>query len=248
MQLKLTFNCNQDLIFDENNIRVMQGFIYKKLQEIGASYIHAGAYQHNDKIFRHFCFSDILTAVDGGSGTVNYGQQFSFYFATALREIVPDFCSALYKTPIVYRQRILKCCDIRVIDSTFERDSLSIITASPVVVDRTIHGDDKKRRYYYSPLASEFLPIVKKNLIDKYNSLHDDKIDDAELQISHVKNCRKVAKKYIKATKHKMFAIKITGYQFNCQLSGDNRLLTTALYCGMGSKNAQGFGYILKTD
>ncbi len=248
MQLKLTFNCSEDLIFDENNIRVMQGFIYKKLHEIGASYIHAGVYQHNDKVFRHFCFSDILTDNVHDGGDINYGKQFSFYFSTALHDIIPDFCDALFKTPIIYGHRTLCCCDIRVINSAICNSSINVITASPVVVDRTVHVDGRKKRHFYSPKASEFLPIVKKNLIDKYNSLHDDKIDDAVLTINNIKNCRKIRKKYIKTTKHKTIEIIIIGYQFNCQLKGDKRLLQTALYCGLGSKNAQGFGFVLKKD
>ncbi len=248
MQLKLTFNCDQDLIFDENNIRVMQGFIYKKLQEIGASYVHAGTYQHNDKVFRHFCFSDIITENVIQNGVVNYDKQFSFYFATALQKIIPDFCNALYKTPLIYRQRTLYCSAINVVDSTLQDNTLNVQTASPVVVDRTVHNNGKKKRHYYSPNAAEFLPIVKKNLIDKYNSLHNDVINEAEFNIKNIKKGHRIAKKYIKMTKQKTIEITIIGYQFNCQLSGDQRLLKTALYCGLGSKNAQGFGYLLKAD
>ncbi len=247
MQLKLSFNCNEDLIFDENNIRVMQGFIYKKLQSIGAEHIHKDTYQYNDKVFRHFCFSDIVTEKDIITrDTVNYGKQFSFYFATALHEIIPNFCHALYESPIVYGHRLLICQDIQVVNSTFEGDSLNITTASPIVVDRTVHTDGRKKRLFYSPKASEFLPIVKKNLIDKHNSLHKDIIDDATLEIRNITNCHKIRKKYIKTTKNGRIQTPIIGYQFHCQLKGDKRLLQTALYCGLGSKNAQGFGYILK--
>ncbi len=247
MQLKLTFSCNEDLIFDENNIRVMQGFIYKKLQTIDAEHIHNDAYQCNDKVFRHFCFSDIETEhgfISGG--TINYGKQFSFYFATGLHEIVPNFCNALYQSPIEYGHRLLTCRDIKVVDSTINDNSINITTVSPVVVDRTIHIDGKKKRHYYAPHAEEFMPIVKKNLIDKYQSLHNITIDNAELAMDDVKNCKKITKNYIKSSKYKVFKIKIVGYQFSCRLSGDVRLIKTALYCGLGSKNAQGFGYILK--
>ncbi len=244
MKLKLYFKNKGDIQTDQRTIRIMQGFLYQKLSEIGATYVHEDRFVAGSKTFRHFCFSDIKKNKADN-------QLYSFYFATALDEIIPALCQNLYCKELYYGKQKLNCVNIEIVDSYLDLDNcpnsqtINITTLSPVVVDKTIH-QPKKRRYYYSPLDDEFLAICKKNLIDKYNSIHQEQITDAEFTIHKVENCQKISKKYIKPNKNKPIEIIIKGYCFNCQLAGDPRLLQIALNSGLGSKNAQGFGFIKK--
>ncbi len=239
MQLLLTFQSDNFITTDDKTIRIMQGFLYKKLADIGASYIHHETYSSNSKVFRHFCFSDLICK----------DNNYHFYFSSALDDIIPAFCQKLYQDDIYYEKIRLKCTSIEVIDNTVKDRSIYISTKSPVVVDRTIHLENgKKKRIYYSPLDDEFLAIVKKNLIDKYNSIHQEQIKNAELSIKNVQHCKKVTKKYIKASAKKPIEIIIKGYEFDCEICGDKRLLQTALNSGLGAKNAQGFGFVKKIN
>ncbi len=247
MQLLLKFTADKDLIFDDNNIRIMQGFIYKKLTDIGARNIHEKTFVYENKVFRHFCFSDILSSYKVQNNLKNYGKELTFLFSTSLDYLISDFCNSLYNDEIVYNQIHLKCNYIYVIDSGVYENNLYVETFSPVVVDKTSkQSDGKNKRVFFSPLDDEFEHIVKANLIAKYNSLNDIKIDDASFSIYDVSNVKKVHRKYMKPTKRSHIGIHINGYTFKCMLKGDKRLIKIALNSGLGAKNAQGFGFIKK--
>ncbi len=246
MQLLLKFTSNEDLIFDDNNIRVMQGFIYKKLSAIGADYIHDESYQYNNKVFRHFCFSDIVSRYDLNKGLKNYHKDFLFYFSTSLDFLIPDFCEALYQEAIIYGHRELRCQSILIVDSSVNEEQIYIESKSPIVAEKTLFLEDgKKTRVSFSPFDTDFLQIIKSNLIAKHNSLYEDIIDDCDFFIDEITEYRLVEKKYVKANSR---GGNIKGYSIKCRLSGDKRLLKIALNSGLGARNAQGFGFIRKIN
>ncbi len=246
MQLLLNFKSDSKMTIDERSIRIMQGFIYHKLSEIGAGYIHEDFFSYGTKVFRHFCFSDMIDSTHESEDI--FETAYSFYFSTSLSFIIPEFCEYLYSKGVFYGRNKLECTEIKVLDTAVDDDLISVKTMSPVVCDKTIHLENgKKKRLYFSPLDDDFLPIIKKNLIDKYNSINSEKIEDAELEIRNIKHCKKSSKKYFKPTKNSHVEIIIKGYDFEGELKGDRRLLKTALLSGLGAKNAQGFGFIKKS-
>lgn len=249
MQLKLNFKSDQDIIFDENNIRVIQGIIYKKLDEIGARYIHNGRFKWNKKEFRHFCFSGIISKNTADKGIVNHGREFSIIIATALKNIVEDLCNAFYTEKIVCQDKELYCQIIEVLDTSVKDNIITVISQSPIVIDKTTHHNGKKTRRYYAPDELGIESLIKNNLIDKHNSLYKKKLDHtAQFKILQVDHLTKIEKKYQKPSKRNSISINIVGYHATLTLTGDPKLLKMALNSGLGSKNSQGFGLVTKMN
>ncbi len=245
MQILLKFASNNDNTFEDQNIRRIQGTVYKKISDVVTTCL-----ENHPKLeisdFEHFCFSDIYANTRIKDGLTPSKSEGYLYFSTSLDPVISELCSVLYKEIIVFSNSRLQCTSIVIVDNFIDNDSIYISCKSPIVVEL----DSKTGRICEScsPTDDNFLKLIKQNLIEKYNSLHMPKIDDAKFYITEISKIEKFSKKYIENRNLKKIEREVNGYKFNCKLSGDKRLINMALNSGLGSKNSKGFGFIKKVN
>lgn len=101
----------------------------------------------------------------------------------------------------------------------------------------TVYKSDGKHSVYYSFEDAEFYELVKNNLKAKYALVYGEEYND-ELHFE----CLRADEKSKCITRYKDTII--TGYYGDYMLKADPKMLELAYYCGVGSKNSMGFGFV----
>ena len=125
--------------------------------------------------------------------------------------------------------------ELEIRDDTVEATSVLIRTESPICVRRT--DPETKKTHYYSPAEPEFAEEVNLNFLRKYFAYTGIPAGSGiSLTLEEVTE----KDKYV--TKYKGFYITAWGGTY--RLSGERKYLDFLYQCGLGSRNAQGFGMI----
>jgi CRISPR-associated endoribonuclease Cas6 len=116
-----------------------------------------------------------------------------------------------------------------------------VAAMSPITIYSTLlTPENNKKTYYYNPYEKEFSSYIRKNLIHKYIALHGDNPTNDNFLIVPKKNIRECIIKY------KGFIIK--GYTGMFEIEGAQELMDIAFCAGLGGKNSQGMGLIVKEE
>jgi CRISPR-associated endoribonuclease Cas6 len=93
---------------------------------------------------------------------------------------------------------------------------------------------NEKGQYYLRPYDKEIGEVLKNNLINKY-------------EVFNKKDCYEFGFNIISNPQSKLIKVKdifVKAFYANIELTGSRELTETALLCGLGEKNSQGFGMI----
>lgn len=223
-----------DLLLPLHYNHIIQKLIYDLLDEKYAAFLHNEGFNYNGKKFQLFTFSRLVIenkevyreAIRIKPGKVyltvsSIDERFIFNIVDGLlREKAVKFQEGTF-----YLQNI------------FARKNLAAkkivgLTISPVVVTK---GNTNKPVDFYSPKDNEFLEVIKNNLKFKYAAYYKEEYEgDLDVKFLDDKKIKRVVAKYKKWP--------YEGYLGGFIVEGDTKIVDIAYSCGIGNKNAQGFG------
>jgi len=221
MRFKILFDLKKGNIQNLNNDDI-QRWIYSLIESVNpklAEKIHNYGYTVNQefKPIKPFVFSRVYQTKKG----------LALKISTPVPELIFALSKSLCLYPELYNQdTILKPVAV---DVQQFRNTVKFFTLSPVVLKT---GKD------YTPLSDfkKVVETIKMNLVKKYQAVYGQKIESSVLGIK-IKEPYQFAKQ-----KYKNYPIQ--GIIGEITLYGDEELIRVAYDCGLGAKNACGFGCI----
>jgi CRISPR-associated endoribonuclease Cas6 len=240
MRIKVTFGCTEDIILPVDYNYYIQSFIYKNISEDMAEFLHSNGYHAKGRSFKLFTFSKLL-------GKLKYDKDNKrFYFkppvSLQIASPVDDFIISFANKILVNNELYIAKNKVEVQNINFEKDKaegeIFVKTLSPVVVYSTLFDPTgKKYTVYFVPHEPKFEPLIVENLKKKITAFGRD-ASDCVMEIKPVGTFKQ------KIVTYKGFTIK--GSEGKFKLKGSENMLNMALNAGMGAKNSQGFGCVIK--
>lgn len=239
MRLRLSFAPASDrCVLPVHYNHVLQGFLYRHLDENLAEEIHNEGYTEGKRHLRLFTFSRLQGEAMVRDGSIVLPGAFSFVVAS------PDvrFLESLALNLIQSRQLAMDGQPVQLTAVEVETDPpyqnpVLLRALSPISVYSTLStADGRRKTYYYSPWESEFSANILRNLQRKYRVYYGREVplDDAYVKPVYVN----------KRNEHIVFykGTVIKAWSGVYEVSLPEPLFRMALDAGLGSKNSQGFG------
>lgn len=239
MRITILLGSKGKVILPISHNEIIQGFIYRNIDEDLAAHIHNRGFIYERRRFRLFTFSRLL-----GRGRI---EERYFKIPPPIKLVVSSPYNEMVQN---LGETLLKKSKVKLGDNEVYVESIEVGFApeivegfinirmlSPVTVYSTLKKmDGEKKTYYYNPKEEEFSELIRKNLIKKYKAFYQKLPLNQELNIEPIK----VTLKDEKIVIYKGIIIK--GWMGRYRLSGDKELLKLAYDAGLGAKNSQGFG------
>lgn len=231
-----------DLPMDDNHL--VQSWIYHSISDQLSSFLHDQGFIVNGRSFKLFCFSRLI-----GNFEVNrernrriYQKEIQVVISSPLRYFMEEMANSLLLSPQVRLGSNLLTIDrIEGCEETVVSDAITVQTLSPVTMYSTmLRMDGRKYTVYFEPRDSEYSVMMTENLKKKYQAVSQMPLP--EVLKNAVVHIEAVGQGRMHVLRYKGFIIK--GYMGVLKLTGPQALLQTALDCGLGGKNSQGFGCI----
>jgi CRISPR-associated endoribonuclease Cas6 len=153
-----------------------------------------------------------------------------------------DFCQSLANTLLGRGFVKLGSTDVPV-EKVFarqfkvEKEEVELKTLSPVVLYSTLlKPDGSKYTCYFQPGELDYARLLNNNLKKKFKAFYGTEPPEEEVEV------RPLGRQHMHLVNYKGTIIK--GYSGRLNLSGPVELLQLAVDCGLGGKNAQGFGCV----
>lgn len=239
IQLILKFKDSLVLPIQYNNI--LQAIILGWLgDENYQKFVHDSGYEFNNRRYKMYSFSRIE-----GKFIMNKEEKTITYFnegKISISSVDDKFLNYIVNNVLLKSDFYMKGQKVYIDEVRCSKRLIlsgdKIYTKSPIVVYSTFEHEGSKKTYYYSPMEKEFQSILKNNLINKYNAVYNKEPEDKNFEIQPLKN----GKLRQSVVLYKKTVIK--GWNGEFILKGSKELLDIAYNAGLGSKNAQGFGFI----
>lgn len=246
MLCQISFSSEKSFILPMSYNHIIQAVLYKFINEDSyADFIHNEGYKYNKRVYKLFSFSNVLETplyIDKLNKQFEFPNNVNLYFSS----INNDFFKYVFNSIINMEDTVYigknkaSISKIQLInEKTSQKETVE--AKSPITTYSTFTTyENRKKTYYYSPYEKEFSTNLQRNLINKYNALYGEQPKDSRFLI--------VPKNNIKETiiKYKNFIIK--GYTGTFDVEGSQELMEMAFCAGLGSKNSQGFGLIIKSN
>lgn len=238
MRVILSLNSKEEITLPISYNEIVQGFIYRNIEESLAEDIHNRGFAFEKRNFKLFTFSRLLGKTRINKDLFNISTPFKLIIASPYREILQSLAENLIKKQeLRLGDNELYIESISVSFAPEMKDTVSIRMLSPVTVYSTLTSPDgRKKTYYYNPKEKEFSELIRQNIIKKYLAFYRRPPSSQEFAIEPVK----VTREDEKIISYKGFIIK--GWMGRYRLSGAKELLQLAYDAGIGAKNSQGFG------
>ncbi|MCL4384796.1 MAG: CRISPR-associated endoribonuclease Cas6 [Cyanobacteria bacterium] len=260
MRININFYCDNKFLLPIQYNHLVQSFIYNNINKKIANFLHEKGFELNKRNFKLFSFSRINGKID----VIKIKQEyllliknfFNFILSSPYEEFITSFALNLSENnkKLLLGENIVQIYSIDVLFEPEFKENMKIKMLSPITIYSTLNDAiGNKKTYYYNPWEKEFEILVKENLIKKmiafnnFNNLVDDINNPSMLKNSDYfenKNFfikpHKVMKKDEKIINYKDTIIKAWFGEY--LISGDIDLIKISYYCGLGSKNSQGFG------
>ncbi|MFY9413867.1 MAG: CRISPR-associated endoribonuclease Cas6 [Tepidanaerobacteraceae bacterium] len=219
---------------------MVQAMIYNSLDNDMGDFLHDKGFAHGNRSFKMFAFSRLMGEyrIDKNEATITFVGPVSLVVTSPYS----DFCNSLangllFKSSVRLGHAQVKVTDISLEKDLVDDEKIKINTLSPIVVYSTLlRPNGRKYTCYFEPGEKDFDVIMDNNLRNKYKAFHQ-----TEPPAEHV-SIRPLKQPKLSIIDYKNFIIK--GYSGTFILSGPAPLLQTAVECGLGSKNSQGFGCV----
>ncbi len=240
MQYTIKFKCN-NLRLPIHYNHILQGFIYKNIFDDNfREFLHEKGFQLEGKTFKLFTFSQLYGKYfyDREKREITFTDQVELTVSSIIDDFNQEFLKTLiYNKNLKLNNQPVEVTGILVKDNNLKTNGAIIQTLSPITVYSTVHVNGRKRTIYYFPEDSLFQKYVRDNLLKKATLIYGKSFKNSYFHIKPVEG--KISKNNLY---FKQFIVKGTSGVF--EICGDEELINTALNCGLGSKNSQGFGCI----
>lgn len=246
MHIKLSFKSDEDIILPAHYNHMLQGFIYANMDDKLSDFLHNQGYTYRERKFKLFTFSNILNRAEKAGNVLKFGKNISFIISSPSEDFCKSIADSMMKNDYLFLgQSRLRADQIEIKDSIIDKEEIVVQTLSPIVVYSTLYRvDGSKYTCYFTPGEPDYERIITENLIKKCMARSKSNNNDFE-------ECEYISIRPIGGFRNNLIIYKdfiIKGVSGRFILKGDRRLLQMALEAGLGSKNSQGFGCIIRID
>jgi len=217
---------------------LLQSLIYHNLEKGLREFLHQEGFKYEKRSYKCFTFSRLLgKAIIKGKRILLFSPV-ELILSSPKAEILEGFARGIVnRDELVIGENRLYLESIDVQRTPPLQDKVRIKMLSPLTIYSTLkNGEGKKKTYYYNPWEGDFSPLLRDNLLRKYEALYGVSGEGKEFRISPLGVRREDEKIII----YKGTVIK--GWMGKYELEGDGELLRLAYEAGLGAKNSQGFG------
>ncbi|MCP4213718.1 MAG: CRISPR-associated endoribonuclease Cas6 [bacterium] len=229
-----------------NYNRHLRDLIYSNLSTLLADFKPERGPAFEKKHFSLFSFSkifgdfNILTEKNNQKSIV-YSSEIHFFVSSPYDLLIREFAARIEPGTMATLGRCVVAIESAEImpPPVFAKTPRTLIRMLSPISMRAERPDesDNKEYYYPSPENKEFSQLVQRNLLEKYLEFNGRKPKDDAFEIKpHYFS----AKKNSHTIKFKDFTIK--GYSGIFKIFGSREMKQFAYDCGLGERNAQGFG------
>jgi len=238
MRFTITFTSENHVKLPLSYNHILQGFIYRHLNEGLGSFLHKGGFSCGKRNFKLFTFSRLMGKVRIEKGVFSFTPPLHLTISSPYTEILKDLAENFLREEEIWLNRHRLYIDSINVHFPPPMDGeLTVRMLSPVTIYSTlVKGDGSRKTYYYNPYEDEFQTLIKENMIKKYLAFYGKEPPEGSLSIEPLK----VSKNDEKIVIYKNFVIK--GWMGTYRLKGHPELLKLAYDAGLGAKNSQGFG------
>jgi CRISPR-associated endoribonuclease Cas6 len=244
MLCKINFSSKKNIVLPIPYNNIIQAVLYKFINEDAfADFMHNEGYVHNKRNYKLFTFSNIQEKplhIEKDKKEFVFPKDVSIYFSSVKNQFFKDVFNSIINEDnnIYFGVNEVVVSKVELIKQNIsEKETVKAL--SPITVYSTFTTfEDRKKTYYYSPYEKEFSENIRKNLLNKYQSIYNSLPEEQQFDIS----CKD--KPQEKIVIYKNFIIK--GYTGTFEIEGSKELMDMAFCTGLGSKNSQGFGLIVK--
>lgn len=239
MHIRIRFRSDEGLVLPIQHNHILQGFIYRSIDERLATFLHDCGYLHEGRPFKLFAFSRIQGPfnIDRVQQTIDFGNEFSFCIASPLNFFCQSLCEGLLKQgQLRLGQATIYAVEAEVSEPQVTSEDVLVVTQSPVCVYSTLlRPNGQKYTCYFQPGEKDFSALIASNLGKKYSLIYGQDHPAANVDVSS-------RSPKMTIVNYKDFIVK--GYTGVFRLQGPAELIQVALDAGLGSKNSQGFGFV----
>lgn len=238
MRLKIQLSFQSPLKLPIQYNHMIQAFLLQNISPQLATFLHSKGYTYENRVFRLFVFSNLFGIYQINKPYIYFNSNVHFWVASPINDFIAQFAESLFKKQLHLNGQPIFVESVEIKKITISNNSIGIKMLSPMTVYSTLSNPEQKKTYYYSPFEKEFSELIEKNLQKKYHAYYPD-ADKAAATLSIHPDY--VNKHHEKVIRYKDTIIK--GWLGTYQLEGSLEALRFAALSGLGSKNAQGFGF-----
>jgi len=236
MRLRLAFKAKKDILLPLHYNHIIQKNIYELLDSKYANFLHNQGYTYNDKHFKLFTFSRLVIEnkeVYKEFIRVKPGNVWLTVSSIDEKFIFSIVDGLIRKGGFLFEEGELELENIYARKEYIPRKLVGL-TISPVVV--TVPDANSPAGYSFcSPHTKKYVEYIENNLRQKYAAFHNGEYTGGlKVRILDAEKIRKVVVRYKKWV--------YEGYLGGFIIEGDREIVDIAYSCGIGGKNAQGFG------
>jgi len=246
MRIILTLHPKAKLVLPVHYNHILQGMIYRHLDEALAEWYHDTGYTFEKRNFKMFTFSRLF----GRNRTYNPRRKslcFKGPVILRLGSVHHDFLHSLVthfmrNKGITLRNQFCHIHSIAVEKPIEPTLPATIRCLSPITVYSTFTQDDgRKYTQYYTPDDPEFAHLLADNLRRKALALYGEDIELPPIPDDFIRPLKVNPRDQV-ITQFK--GIWIKGWMGTYQINLPQPYFDLAYQAGLGGKNAQGFGMI----
>ena len=252
MRLRVTLSLNKPLFVPLNYQDKLTGVVYAFLERanpIYARFLHDDGYplpgecsECHAKHFKLFCFSPLLCAhrrIEEGALRLGPGTV-EWLVASPVEQFLVEFASDLLTMGTLRVGRaVLPIDSAETLPTSRFGNQGRFKCLSPIVA--AVPSPRREAPDYLRPWDPRLTEHLRHNLVNKYEALHGQPPDDDHL-------CLSFDAEYLKTHRGTKLicykGVSVVGSFAPFALSGSAALIDTAYQCGIGEKNAAGFGMI----
>jgi CRISPR-associated endoribonuclease Cas6 len=256
MHLQISLQLEHETAIPLNHQHFLTAVVYTFIEYSNADYaafLHGEGYaalENDARRFKLFCFSPIRSQrrrIVGDNLVLGAGQA-EWIVSSPLEQFLTEFASGLLSSGhLRVGSAILPISSVETLPSPNIEDSnqtpLRFKCLSPIVAAVAEKNDDKTWTRYLRPKDPDFSDRVRNNLLLKYRALHGHMPSDDKFLL-HFDQDYLQKNRGTKLIRYK--DTDVIGAFSPFTLATSPELLQLALDCGLGEKNAGGFGMVEK--
>jgi CRISPR-associated endoribonuclease Cas6 len=240
MRLRLLLEARETMTIPWDYRTTLTKAIYSTLVIADPDYghwLHGKGFQQGKRVYRLFVYSDLIptykTLSWDGLADVRW---MIWQIGSPDQRFIQKFVEGLKRRGMLLELfgTIVEVVDLVQIEPPRPGGGLVFHTISPIAVSIG-NPNRSKHPVYLHPDQPEFIEVLEKNLIAKWEAFHQKswKGEDFGVRVWNPK--RKLVK---------VFDIKVLAWHLHLQMWGSDELIHFAYDAGLGIKNSQGFGMI----
>jgi len=248
-----------DLVLPLHYNRVLQGFLYSHMGELG-SRLHEEGVRLGKRRFKFFTFSRLFGRYEilKNEGAIKFYGPLRFYIGSVLGEVLESLAEGLLKSPglrLAQRECELKSLEVEPTPQVDHPEpgwaEARVRTLSPITVYRTLYtAEGRKKTYFPTPYEDDFEELLLDNLERKASALGWEGPLDAfkegrsrgSVRIRPIRPSTRDLKVF--KLPHRAGETVVKAWTGIYELRLPEPFFWLAYDSGLGSKNAQGFGMV----